>query len=49
VELHGIFTPVQNKPKYPQTESECGCQEVFVKFLYRNARYILRVLRHTLH
>jgi hypothetical protein len=44
----GFFIPAQNKPKFAQTESECGFQEIFMKFLYRSARYIPQVLRYTL-
>jgi hypothetical protein len=43
-----FFISVQAKPKIPQTESVCGSQEVFVKFIYRNARHIPQVLRYIL-
>jgi hypothetical protein len=42
-----FFIPAQNKPKFPQTESECGFQDVFVKFLFRSDRCIPQVLRST--
>jgi hypothetical protein len=48
-ELGPIFMAVQNKPSFPQTESVCDFQKIFMKFFYRNDRYVPLGLRHTSH
>jgi hypothetical protein len=43
-----IFIPLQNKPQFPETESVCGFQDAFVKFLCDSAPCMPQIVRDIL-